>query len=254
MSILSDDRYPLLSTNSAPKWSNLKKFIAECVATFLFIVIGCGAIQSLTIQSSDDASPVALVTGIAFAHGLAIFVLVSATANISGGHINPVVSLAFAIVDSSFTVTQLVGYTVAQIVGAIVGTAYLEAMYPSSVLHKTKYGSHQLGSDTSATNGLMIEIALTFVLVLVILRTAADAEGQSFAPLCIGVAVLIDHLVGIPTTGASMNPARSFGPALFSGKAWDNHWIYWVGPIAGSILAAVIYKFLLATRQPNHNY
>ena len=105
-------------------------------------------------------------------------------------------------------------------------------------------GAHGLGSGISVGGGLLAETTLTFVLVFVVFATAIDPKGLGkLAPIAIGLAVLVDHLFGVPVTGAGMNPARSFGPAVVAG-AWDNHWIYWVGPAIGGALAALVYEFV----------
>ena len=113
-------------------------------------------------------------------------------------------------------------------------------------------GSHGLGANVTVGGGVLAEIILTFVLVFVVFvvfATAMDPKGLGHvAPVAIGLAVLVDHLFGVPVTGASMNPARSFGPALVAG-AWENHWIFWVGPLIGGALAALVYEFVFIRRK-----
>ncbi|EGD74065.1 aquaporin [Salpingoeca rosetta] len=232
-----------------PQWPLYKKCIAEFFATLLFVFIGCGAIQTVDYEEGQkiQLNPQTVLT-IALAHGLAIFALVAATAKISGGHINPAVSLGIFLADhKTFTAKHLAAYVVSQISGAIAGAAILLGVYPLHYLRNTNFGAHQLSPAFTVGNGVLLEAILTMLLVLVVLRTAVDRVGQSFAPLAIGIVVTIDHLVGVPVTGASMNPARSFGPALL-GNAWTNHWIYWVGPSVGAVVAAFLYFVLLRTR------
>ena len=157
--------------------------------------------------------------------------LVSATANISGGHINPAVTLA-AMVSKRISIdTGILYILLAQLIGAVIGAMLVAAVIP--VAAHGNLGAHGLGMDVTVVGGLITEIILTFILVFVIFATAMDPKGLVWiAPLAIGVAVLVDHLVGVPITGASMNPARSFGPALVGGT-WSFHWIYWVGPAIG---------------------
>eukprot|EP00043_Microstomoeca_roanoka_P016199 m.164486 g.164486 ORF g.164486 m.164486 type:complete len:281 (-) comp16409_c3_seq1:266-1108(-) len=226
------------------EWPVFKKALAEFFGTLLFVFIGCGTIQSVHDETGGSA---ALYLTIALAHGLAIFALVSATAKISGGHLNPAVSIAIFITDhKNFSWKHLVSYIVAQLAGAIAGAAILLGVYKRDILDATKFGSHHLGAGYTVGNGVLIEIILTLLLVLVILRTAVDRVGLDYAPLAIGIVVTIDHLIGIPVSGASMNPARSLGPAVLA-NAWDDHWIYWVGPISGALLASVVYFAFMRT-------
>ncbi len=181
---------------------------------------------------NGDLDPARLVA-IALAHGLAIAFLVYATANISGGHINPAVTFA-AFLTKKISAARGLMFVVAQLT------------IPDAA--DTNLGAHALGPGVSVSTGLLMEIVVTFVLVFVIFATAVDPGGMgNLAPLAIGLAVLVDHLVAVPITGASMNPARSFGPALVAGE-WANHWIYWVGPLLGAALAGLVYQFAFINR------
>ena len=214
---------------------------AEGIATALFVFLGAGAVVTTAwLQPASSMDPARLVA-IALAHGLAIALLVAATATVSGGHINPVVTLS-ALVTRKITVPRGCVYILSQIAGAIAGAALLKAVVPSAAeaAAGNMLGAHALSISTSA--GLLTEIILTFALVFVVFATAMDPRGlKRLAPIAIGLIVLVDHLVGVPLTGASMNPARSFGPALLS-TAWTDHWVYWVGPSIGGVLAAVVYQ------------
>ena len=213
---------------------------AELIATFLFVFLGPGAVVSagIFIGAMGEFTASNLVV-IALAHGLAIAILVAATARISGGHINPAVTFA-AVLTGKVGVTKGGMYVVAQLLGAILGAFLLKAVIPDAL--EGGLGSHALGADISAGAGLAVEMVLTFVLVFVIFATAMDPKGPAhLAPLVIGLAVLVDHLVGVPLTGASMNPARTLGPAWAAG-AWADHWVYWVGPLAGGAIAALVYE------------
>ena len=218
--------------------------IAEFIATFLFVFVGAGAVVSLGIFSMD-ASGGGLVA-IAIAHGIAIAILVSATANISGGHINPAVSIAAAIT-RKITITRGGMYIIAQVVGAILGALLLKFVIPDSL--EGGLGAHVINADVGVTGGLVLEIVLTFVLVFVIFATAVDPRGPGhLAPLAIGGAVLVIHLVAVPLTGASVNPARTIGPALAAGQ-WADHWVYWAGPILGGLLAAILYQLVFMEQE-----
>ena len=182
---------------------------------------------------------------IAVANGMAIAVMVSATARWSGGHINPAVTIA-VVVTQKMGVTKGVMYTAAQVTGASTAALLLAAVIPDA--SEGTLGAHALGSGINASTGLVVEMALTFILVFVVFATAIDPKGPShLAPIAIGIAVMVAILVGGPLTGGSMNPARSFGPALVSGE-WADHWVFWVGPILGGLAAATIYQVVYLRR------
>ena len=211
--------------------------LAEFIATLLFVFIGAGAVVSTGIIDGEMTS--GRLLAIAMAHGMAIAIMVSATARWSGGHINPAVTIA-AVATRKIGVTKGVMYTAAQLIGATIAALLLTAVIPDA--SEGGLGAHALGSGISTGAGLMVEMVLTFILVFVIFATAMDPKGPShLAPIAIGLAVMVDVLVGGPLTGGSMNPARSFGPALVSGE-WADHWVFWVGPILGGLAAAAIYQ------------
>ncbi len=216
----------------------------ELLATALFVFLGAGSVI-ITGSLTDGELTVPRLLTIAFAHGLAIAFLAFATANVSGGHMNPAVTFA-AVVTKKISGARGLMFVAAQLAGAVIGALLLLATIPDAA--DTNLGAHALGSDVTITMGLIMEIVVTFVLVFVIFATAVDPGGIApLAPLAIGLAVMVDHLVAIPITGASMNPARSFGPALVSGE-WANHWIYWLGPILGGVLAGVMYQVVFINR------
>ena len=137
-------------------------------------------------------------------------------------------------------------FVLAQLVGAVVGALLLLITIPEAA--DSNLGAHALGSGVSIGMGLTMEIVVTFALVFVIFATAIDSGGMgNLAPIAIGLVVLVDHLVAVPITGASMNPARSFGPALVAGQ-WADHWIYWVGPLIGGAIAGIVYQFVFINR------
>jgi len=215
--------------------------LAELIGTLLFVFVGAGSVVVVTgvigVSPRDDA---AALTAIALAHGLAIALLVAGTAKISGGHINPAVTFG-AVITGRMKLSTGVLYVGAQLTGAVIGALLLEAAVVGEV--EGSLGAHRLnlGALDGEGGGVLVEAVLTFVLVFTVFATAIDPRGMSnLAPVAIGLAVLVDHLVGVPLTGASMNPARSFGPALVA-DVWDNHWVYWVGPLAGGGIAALAY-------------
>ena len=218
--------------------------LAEFIATLLFVFLGAGSVIVSGGLPNGDLDPARLVA-IALAHGLAIAFLVYATANISGGHINPAVTFA-AFLTKKISAARGLMFVAAQLGGAVIGALLLLATIPDAA--DTNLGAHALGPDVSVSMGLLMEIVVTFALVFVIFATAVDPSGMgNLAPLAIGLAVLVDHILAVPITGASMNPARSFGPALVAGE-WGDQWIYWVGPLIGGVVAGLVYQFAFMNR------
>jgi MIP family channel proteins len=219
---------------------NLKTPLAELVGTFIFFFIGAGAICT----DAYTKGAVGLV-GIALAHGLVLSIMVSAFGAISGGHFNPAVTTAFAIV-RRITPTQWITYLVAQLVGAVLAGFALRiifaSVFPEAVTGPAHLGTPGLAREVSFGAGVFVEALLTFFLVTAIYGTAVDERApRTIAGFGIGLTVGLDILMGGPLTGASMNPARTFGPAVASGF-FDNHLVYWIGPIVGGALAALLYE------------
>jgi aquaporin TIP len=204
---------------------------AEFVGAFALVFAGMGAIA----VGAD-------LVGVALAHGLVIAVMASAVGHISGGHFNPAVTFGF-LVTRRMTPTLAGAYVAAQLLGATAGALALRALYPAQLDLDT--GVPQLGQGVGAAEAMGIEAILTFFLVWVIFATAADARGafKSIAGLAIGLTITLDILAGGPLTGAAMNPARSLGPALVQ-NVWDDFLVYWIGPLAGGGLAALVYELL----------
>lgn len=214
---------------------NRKALLAEFIGTFALVFVGVGAIAADSMTNGG----VGLV-GIALAHGLTIAVMVSATAAISGGHLNPAVSIA-ALIAKKIDLTNAAGYVVAQCLGGIAAAGLLQFAVNPDVLETVKMGTPALGADVSISQGLITEIILTFFLMFVIYGTAMDRRAPKVGGLYIGLAVTLDILMGGPITGAAMNPARHLGPALMGGGL-QNLWLYWVGPVIGAIIAAFTYQ------------
>lgn len=238
---LSAEFLGLTAEDFGPKtW---RAVLAEFIATLLFVFVGAGSVVAVVgVLGSNpgfQGDPAALAA-IALAHGLAIALLVAGTARISGGHINPAVTFG-AVITGRMKISTGVLYVAAQLAGAVVGALLLEAAVLGDF--EGNLGAQSLNLDVldGKGAGVLVEAVLTFVLVFTVFATAIDPRGMAnLAPIAIGLAVLADHFVGVPLTGASMNPARSFGPALVA-DFWDDHWVYWVGPLAGGGLAAVVY-------------
>ncbi len=215
-------------------------FAAELVGTFTLTFIGAGAI--INGQAG--------LVGVALAHGLALAMAVYATGHISGGHINPAVTIAM-LTRGRIAPPAAVAYIVAQLLGALLAAAALSALFPGANEAAADGPGPRLGatlgslsSGDNAITVLVIEAILTFLLVTTIFGVAVDDRKPSNVyGFAIGLTVAFDILCAGPLTGASMNPARSFGPALVGGH-WDIHWVYWVGPIVGAIVAAQVYDLV----------
>ncbi|KAL2610218.1 hypothetical protein R1flu_028791 [Riccia fluitans] len=236
------NKIALGSTAEATTTEAWKAAFAEFIATFLFVFIGVGSCIANSKINAGDLTPAGLVA-IALAHGLAIVITVAATANISGGHVNPAVTFGLA-VGGHITILRLALYWIAQLLGASLASFLLKwtiaAASPGGV------PIHALGAGVSHTGGVVLEIILTFSLVFVVYATAVDPQKGSIgiiAPLAIGFTVLANHFIGVPFTGASMNPARSFGPA-FATFNFHNQWVYWVGPLFGGGIAGLLYDLV----------
>ncbi|XP_051943813.1 aquaporin-4 [Hippocampus zosterae] len=215
---------------------------AEFLAMLLFVFLGVGStINWSALTNSTTSTPVPKVL-ISLCFGLSIATLVQCFGHISGGHINPAVTAAM-LVTKKVTIVKALFYLVAQLVGAMAGAGIVRLVTPSNLTNNM--GISAVNAEVGVGKGLLVELLLTFQLVFTIFATCdskrTDLGGS--ASLAIGLSVTIGHLFGIPYTGASMNPARSFGPAVVMANFTD-HWVYWVGPMLGGVLAALLYDFL----------
>ncbi|MEP7284592.1 MAG: MIP family channel protein [Chloroflexota bacterium] len=211
--------------------SLLRRSFAELIGTYALVTAGCGAIVVDALTGSLTH------VGVALTFGLIVTVMIAATGHLSGAHFNPAVTIAFALT-RHLPWRDVLGYVTAQIVGAIAGAVTLRVLFGSVA---------NLGATLpsgSVWQAFGLEILLSSVLMFVIMAVATDthAAGQ-LAALVIGATVALDALWGGPISGASMNPARSFGPALISGL-WQDQWVYWIAPLIGAALGAVIYQLL----------
>jgi MIP family channel proteins len=217
---------------------NLKAPIAELVGTYAFVFAGGAAICADSLTHGGVG-----LLGIALAEGIAFAAMVSATAPISGGYLNPAVTIG-ALAGGKISFKDSIYYIVAQLLGAVLAALSLKAFFSNELLDGVRYGTPALGNDIGIATGVFIEAILTFFLVFVVYGTAIDHRGPRVGGLFIGLVITMDILVAAPLTGASMNPARTFGPAIVSGF-WENHLVYWVGPPLGGLVAAVVYQYLL---------
>lgn len=239
---LSAESLGLTEEDLGPKtW---RAALAELIGVLLFVFVGAGSVVTVVgVLGLNPGSDASALVAISLAHGLAIATMVAATAKISGGHINPAVSFA-AVITGRMKAGPGVLYIGGQLIGAVIGALLLDLVVVDSVAGNL--GAHGLNGAAleGAGAGLVVEVILTFVLVFTIFAVAMDPKGMAnLAPIAIGLAVLIDHFVGVPLTGASMNPARSFGPALIANE-WEDHWVYWIGPLIGGAAAGLIYYFV----------
>jgi MIP family channel proteins len=220
-----------------------QKLVAEFIGTFILIFVGAGSICTDQFIRAGGGAGIGLL-GIAVAHGLAIACAVSAIGHISGGHINPAVTIAFWATKKMSTFETL-AYWFAQLGGGIVAAFLLRVTIPEEVWRAVALGTPALARDFTVANGIILEAVMTFFLVFVVFATAVDERAAfgKLAGFAIGLTVTIDILVGGPFTGAAMNPARALGPAL-AARSWAHHPVYWVGPLLGGVLAGALYNTL----------
>ena len=222
-------------------YTNFQKFCAEFLGTFALVFFGAGSIcADRYLQSSGGIG----LLGIALAHGLAIAIMVSALGHVSGGHFNPAVTIGFWVTKRTGTMEAFL-YWAAQVLGGIAAAYVLRAVIPEETWRAVALGTPSLVRDFSKAAAMLLEAVCSFFLVLVFFATAVDELGtfRSIAGFGIGLTITLGILVIAPFTGAAMNPARAFGPALASGH-WTNWGVYWIGPLAGGFIAGLFYDTL----------
>ena len=213
----------------------LKKCTAEFIGTFVLVFFACGT--AAVVGCSAENGTGYLLTALAF--GLVIVAMAYSIGDISGCHINPAVSIAM-LVSGKLSVKDFIGYLIAQFAGATAGAAVLMAF----VGKESGLGANALYEGNIALS-ILIEIILTFVFVIAILGVTSKIENSAVSGIVIGLTLTLVHILGISFTGTSVNPARSFGPALFvGGDSLANVWVFLVAPLVGGVLAALVYKFL----------
>lgn len=213
----------------------LKKCTAEFIGTFVLVLFACGTAAVVGCSAANGTGY--LLTALAF--GLVIVAMAYSIGNVSGCHINPAVSIAM-LVSKKMSVKDFIGYLIAQFAGAIVGAAVLMAF----VGKDSGLGANALYEGNIGLS-LLIEVILTFVFVIAILGVTSKKENSAVSGIVIGLTLTLVHILGISFTGTSVNPARSFGPALFvGGDALANVWVFLLAPLVGGVLAALVYKFL----------
>ena len=213
-----------------------RNFIAEFVGTFALVFIGGGAI--MMVQQTADVSG---LLQIALAHGLILALMVSATMNVSGGHLNPSVTIGL-LVARRITPTLAGVHIVAQLLGALAAAWALKMTMPSGIFAAAQGGGQSIALDITAAQAIGLEAIATFFLMFVIYGTAVHANAPKIGGLSIGLTIAAGILAIGPLTGGSMNPARSFGPAVVSGVL-AGQVVYWAGPILGAIVATLVWEF-----------
>ncbi|PPD98974.1 hypothetical protein GOBAR_DD03998 [Gossypium barbadense] len=229
-------RYQFGRADEATHPDSMRATLAEFLSTIIFVFAGEGSILALDKMYKDTSATPARLVMIALAHGLSLFAAVASSVNVSGGHVNPAVTFG-ALLCGRISLVRALYYWIAQLLGSI------------------RPGGFALASGVGELRGLILEIVLTYGLVYTVYATGIDPKRGSvgtIAPLAIGLIVSANILVGGPFDGAAMNPARAFGPALV-GWRWNHHWIYWVGPLIGGGLAALMYEYMvIPAAEPAH--
>jgi len=229
-----------------------KRFVAECIGTFWLVFGGCGsAVLAAKFIAAEGSTPLNLgigFVGVALAFGLTVLTMAYAIGHISGCHLNPAVSLGL-LAGGRFKAADFVPYVIAQLVGGIAAAAVLyliasgrEGFALADGFAANGYADHSPGGY-SLMACLVAEVVLTFMFLMIILGSTDKRAPQGFAPLAIGLGLTLIHLIGIPVTNLSVNPARSTAPALFvGGWALGQLWLFWVAPLAGALIAGVLYR------------
>lgn len=221
--------------------NSMKKYVAEFIGTLVLVLFACGT-AAVVGCATDSPNTAYFITALSF--GLVIVAMAYSIGNISGCHINPAVSLAM-LINKKMSVKDFVGYIIAQFAGATAGAAILGYLAGWDC----GFGANGLYQG-DILKSLIVEIILTFVFVLTVLGATSKIENSKVAGIVIGLSLTLVHLFGIHFTGTSVNPARSFGPAIFAGgAALDNLWVFIVAPLIGGAIAALVWKALQSKEQ-----
>jgi len=215
--------------------SLLRRSLAEAVGTFALVFIGCGSVVSKYFPDANYG-----ILGVAVAHAMVLAVMITATMSISGGHLNPAVTIGLLVARRT-TAKTAAAYIIAQLVAAVLAALLVKSLYPVGVTRPVSLGTPVIAGAISLSQAIGIEAVLTFFLVSAVFGTCVNPSAPKVGGIAVGLVLLFDIIVGGPLTGAAMNPARAFGPALVSGE-WVGHAVYWVGPILGGIIAALLWE------------
>ena len=214
-----------------------RALVAEALAMLLFVFFAVGTAVMTASVPADRLAPARMLV-VAIAHAVAFGLAVAAATPFSGGHVNPAISIA-AVMAGRMPARRGAMYVAAQLAGAVAAAILLKLLVPGAIANGL--GTHAVGARVTTEAAFVIEMIMTGALVFTFFLTAASAR-RDLRPLVLGAFVLLAHLFGAGLTGASMNPARTFGPALVTG-AWTNHWVYWTGPLMGAALAAMVWRW-----------
>jgi len=218
--------------------SLFRRSFAEALGTFALVFFGAGSVASEYFPGADYG-----VFGVAVVHGLVLAVLVTSLMGISGGHLNPAVTLGLLAARRT-SASNAGAYVVAQLVGAVLAALLLKQLYPIGVVRPISLGTPTIAATIQFHQAIMIEAVMAFFLVSAVYGTCVNPDSPRIGGFGIGLTLLFCILVGGPLTGAAVNPARAFGPALVSGQ-WVAHIVWWVGPIVGGVLAALLWEHFL---------
>ncbi|MFQ5551658.1 MAG: MIP/aquaporin family protein [Gemmatimonadales bacterium] len=222
--------------------SNLRQLTAEFLGTFGLVFIGGGAV----VMNTNEAGALGLL-GVALAHAFVLGVMVTALMNISGAHFNPAVTLALWMA-KKIDARGAVAYVITQLLAAVVAALLVRLLLPATAGEVTSYGVPRIAPDITFWQAVVIEVILTVFLVSAVFGTAVSSESPAVGGFGIGTVLLFDILVGGPLTGAAMNPARAFGPALVA-MDWVGHSAYWIGPAIGGVVASLLWTKILLPRE-----
>jgi len=220
--------------------TQIKKYTAEFIGTLVLVFVGCGSAVFLGADAAGGH------LAVAFAFGLSIVAMAYVIGNVSGCHINPAVSLAM-LLNKKLGIVDFFGYIGAQVLGALAGAGLISLILSQSdiLTDNAGYLGSNLYNNTGLVGGIIVEVVLTFIFIFVILGVTSDESKGSVAGIVIGLTLTFVHIIGIPLTGTSVNPARSIGPAIFAGgTALEQVWVFVVGPLVGAILAVGVFCFL----------
>src|SRR5688572_26307580 len=221
-----------------------RRLVAEALGTFALVFVGAAVV---VVNGGFPNSGIGLL-GIALAHAVVLSVMVTATMTISGGHLNPAVTVAL-LLTRRIDVASAAAYIVTQLIAACLAAFLVKLLLPPAAVRGALLGVPVIASNMSLGQAIGMEAILTFFLVSAVFGTAVSPDAPRVAGFGIGLVLLFDILVGGPLTGAAMNPARAFGPAAVSGQ-WLGHVVYWVGPLLGAIVGALLWEWVLLPKAP----
>ncbi len=221
----------------------VRRMMAEAVGTFGVVFIAAGAIVAEKYPAANYG-----LLGVALAYALAYAIMVTATMNISGGHLNPAVTVG-VLVSRRISAVDAALYVVAQLVGAVVAGLVLKLVFPANVAHIVLYGTPVIANHVTMSGAVMMEAVLTFLLVSAVFGTVISPDAPKVGGFAVGLVLLCAIVVGGPFTGAALNPARAFGPAVVS-AAWVGQIAYWIGPVLGAVAAGLLWGSVLLPKRP----